>query len=124
MAIHKKSRCLKAQYDTANAVLGRLSQRQLGILEYLEHVSVVVEHVRDKLPHAAISRNADELPQEQGGRAAMLILVGNDERHLRAVGTGSDADEFAQRDEFLAGPFPDRQRQADMVLEIELGGLP
>lgn len=69
--------------DTANAVLDRVSQWRFGILEYLEHLSVVLEHEREQLSNAEASGDVKEMLQEQRRRASMLIVVGNDESHLR-----------------------------------------
>ena len=105
-------------------MLDRLSQWQFGILEDLEHLSVVLEHEREQLSNAEASGDVKEMLQEQRCRASMLIVVGNDESHLRTVRAGSDANELTDGDEYLASSFPDRQCQADVIVEIQLGGLP
>ena len=55
----------------------------------------------------------------------MLIVVGNDESDLRTVRAGSDANELTDGDESSRpSSFPDRQCQANVIVEIQLGGLP
>ena len=50
--------------------------------------------------------------QEQRCCASMLIVVDNDESHLRTVCAGSDTNELTECDESFARFFPDRQREA------------
>ena len=108
----------------ANAAFDRFSQGQLGILEYLEHLMVVLEDEREQLSNAKASGDVKEVLQEQRCGATMLIVVDDDESHLRTVRTGTDANELADGDEPLASSFPDRQCQTDVILEIQLGGPP
>jgi hypothetical protein len=113
--------CLEAQYETANAALETLSQRQLGILKYLEHLSIDLEHERDELSNTPASRQANELIQEQRGRAAMLILVRNCDSHLSAVPARRHADEARDSYQSFAVFFSNRQHESDVISEIELG---
>lgn len=108
----------------ANAAFDRLSQRQLGILEYREHLMVVLEHEREQLSNAKASGDVKEMLQEQRRGATMLIVVDDDESHLRTVRARTDANELADGDKPLASSFPDRQCQADVIVEIQLGGPP
>ena len=53
-------------------MLERLSQWQFGILEYVEHLSVVLEHEREQLSNAKASGDVKEMLQEQRCRTSML----------------------------------------------------
>jgi hypothetical protein len=92
--------------------------------EYIEHLPVVLEHDREQLSNADASGEVKEMLQEQRRRASMLIVVGNDESHLGTVRAGSYANESTDGDESLASSFPNRQCQANVIVEIQLGGLP
>ena len=98
-----------------------MSQRQLGILKYLEHLSIDLEHERDELSNTPASRQANELIQEQRGRAAMLILVRNCDSHLSAVPARRHANEARDSYQSFAVFFSNRQHEADVIAEIELG---
>ena len=89
--------------------------------ENVEHVLVVVEHVRDELANPAFSSKADELLQEQCGGAAVLILVRDGEGHFRPVGIRSQANEATDCDQSFAVFVLDRHCQPDVIAEIELG---
>ena len=112
---------LEIQYDAAKAALDTLSQRQSGILKYLEHLSIVFEQERHKLPNAGASRQANELIQEQRGRAAMLIFIRNRDGHLSAVPARRHANEARDGYQSLLVFFSNRQHDADVITEIELG---
>ena len=93
------------------------------MLKYLEHLSVVLQNVREQLSKTQAPGDLNEMLQKQRRRASMLILVGNDESHLSTACPASDADELTERDELLASSFPNRQGQANVIVEIELGRL-
>ena len=88
----------EAHDDTTDAVLGCLSARKFRASNDFEHLSIVFEHMRDELSDTARTRNSDESLQEQRARAAILIVVCNRDRELRARAAGRGPDEAAHRD--------------------------
>ena len=63
-----------------------------------ERLSVVLEHEREQLSSAKASGDVKEMLQEQRCRASMLIVVGNDESHLRTARARIDANELTDGD--------------------------
>ena len=79
--------------------------------------------MRDELSDTAGTRNMDESLQEQRARAAILIVVCNRDRELRAVPAAGDPDEAGHRDQPFAGFVLHGENQSDVVAEIQLGEL-
>jgi hypothetical protein len=113
----------EARDDTADAVFGRLSARTFRPSNDFEHLSIVLEYIRDELSNTAGTRNTHELLQEQGGCAAILIVVCNRDRELRALAARRDPDEAANRDQPFAGFVLHGENQSDVAAEIQLGEL-
>src|SRR4030095_2955074 len=91
-------RFLQEAHDyTADAVLGRLSARKSCLSNDFEHLSIVVEHMRDKLSDTTGTRNIGEPLQEQRAGAAILIVICDGGRKLRTLAAGRGADEAAHR---------------------------
>ena len=79
--------------------------------------------MRDELPDTAGTRNMDESLQEQRARAAILILVCNRDRELRALVAWRVPDKASHRDQLFAGLVLHGEHQSDAVAEIQFREL-
>ena len=79
--------------------------------------------MRDEPSGSAGTRYMDELLQEQRARAAILIVVRNRDRELRALAAWRDPDVARHCDQPFAGFVPHGENQSDVVVEIRLGEL-
>lgn len=102
-------------------MLGRFSARKFRASNQFQHIAIVFEDIRDEFSELAASGNADKFLEEQGGRAAILIVVCNGDGELRALVAGRVSDEAGHRDQPLAGLAFHTENQSDVIAEIELG---
>lgn len=96
---------------------------QAGVLQQLENLVIIGLNDGNELVYAEAPRKACEMCEQEGRRAAVLILVGDYKRDLGLVYPSAVTDEATDADERFIRAFANGDCEADMIDEIQLGEI-